>query len=96
MSHQSTEYSPAVSILASAIKDMCGESGLGMADAMSSVAEVLLEGFVELRNTYGDAVLPEMRRYAERINQLADCADAQAMHALSEHLADAHVPGTEQ
>jgi hypothetical protein len=40
--------------------------------------------------------VPEMRRFAERVNAMAEAPDAAAMHAICEHLADADVPTTEK
>lgn len=62
-------------------------------DIASAVAECLLRQFVSLRHVYGEAIPPEMIRFADRIMVLAKTKTAAEMDALSEHLADADVPG---
>lgn len=62
-------------------------------DIASAVAECLLRQFVTLRRVYGEAIPPEMVRFAERVKLLAATKSADEMDALSEHLADAYVPG---
>jgi glutathione S-transferase len=96
MSHQSAEYSPHIAALTAAISELAGTCGLSMADAASAIADALLVSFVEIRLTHGDEIVPEMLRFAERVTELAHAPTAQAMAALSDHLADADVPGKVQ
>jgi hypothetical protein len=95
-SHQPTEYSYEVNGVARQIERLCERSGLARADTTSAIAECLLDAFVALRGEFGDVVVPEMRRFAERVNAMAEAPDAAAMHAICEHLADADVPTTEK
>lgn len=95
MTTKPVEWSMDVAVISASLDKALAKLDAAPEDVASAVAECLLRQFVNLRRIYGDAIPPEMVRFAERVKELAATKSADEMDALSEHLADADVPGRE-